>query len=98
VWSPGETLIIDWGVQGGLGVFCAVLTWSRFRFVRFAADEKAATALGLLADCFEVLGGVPKTVLADRMGALKGDVGANVVADRGPCAVRDPLRFPAGLL
>jgi hypothetical protein len=60
-------------------VFCAVLAWSRFRFVRFAADEKAATTLGLLAECFEALGGVPKTVLADRMGCLKAGVVANVV-------------------
>jgi hypothetical protein len=54
VWCPDETLIVDWGVQGGLHVFCAVLAWSRFRFVRFAADEKAATTFALLADCFEV--------------------------------------------
>ena len=27
VWMPGETLIIDWGTQGGLHVFCAVLAW-----------------------------------------------------------------------
>jgi hypothetical protein len=60
-------------------VFCAVLAWSRFRFVRFAADEKAATTLGLLAECLEMLGGVPKTVLADRMGCLKAGVVANVV-------------------
>ena len=79
VWSPGETLIIDWGSAGGLHVFCAVLAWSRFRFVRFAADERAATTLGLLAACFEVLGGVPKVVLADRMACLKGGVVANVV-------------------
>lgn len=79
IWTPGETLIIDWGVLGGVHVFCAVLAWSRFRFVRFAADEKAATTLGLLGECFEVLGGVPKVVLADRMGALKGGVVANVV-------------------
>ena len=79
VWAPGETLIIDWGVLDGVHVFCAVLAWSRFRFVRFAADEKAATTLGLLAECFEVLGGVPKVVLADRMGCLKGGVVANVV-------------------
>jgi hypothetical protein len=46
-------LIIDWGVEAGLHVFCAVLAWSRFRFVRFAADEKAATTFGLLAECFE---------------------------------------------
>ena len=79
VWAPGETLIIDWGVEGGLHVFCAVLAWSRWRFVRFARDEKATTTLGLLADCFEALGGVPKTVLADRMGCLKAGVVANVV-------------------
>ena len=79
VWTPGDTLVIDWGSEGGLHVFCAVLAWSRFRFVRFAADEKAATTLGLLAECLEVLGGVPKTVLADRMGCLKAGVVANVV-------------------
>jgi len=79
VWTPGDSLVIDWGSQGRLHVFCAVLAWSRFRFVRFAADEKAATTLGLLAGCFEVLGGVPETVLADRMGCLKAGVVANVV-------------------
>jgi transposase len=79
VWSPADTLVIDWGSQGRLHVFCAVLAWSRVRFVRFAADEKAATTLGLLAECFELLGGVPKTVLADRMGCLKAGVVANVV-------------------
>jgi transposase len=79
VWSPGEHLVIDWGSLGGLHLFCAVLAWSRFRFVRFAADERAATTLALLAECFEVLGGVPGKVLADRMGCLKGGVVANVV-------------------
>ena len=79
VWSPGEHLVIDWGVVGGVHVFCAVLAWSRWRFVRFAADEKAVTTLGLLAECFAELGGVPKVVLADRMGCLKGGVVANRV-------------------
>jgi transposase len=79
VWSPGEHLVIDWGALGGLHVFCAVLAWSRFRFVRFAADERAATTLAMLAECFEVAGGVPGKVLADRMGCLKGGVVANVV-------------------
>jgi transposase len=79
VWSPGEHLVIDWGAQGGVHVFCAVLAWSRVRFVRFAADEKSETTLAMLAECFEALGGVPGKVLADRMGCLKGGVVANVV-------------------
>jgi transposase len=78
-WSPGEHLVIDWGAEGGLHVFCAVLAWSRARFVRFAADERSATTLAMLAECFEALGGVPGVVLADRMGCLKGGVAANVV-------------------
>ena len=60
-------------------MFCAVLAWSRFRFVRFAAREDQATTLRFLAECFEILGGVPAVVLADRMGCLKGGVVANVV-------------------
>ncbi len=79
VWAPGETLIIDWGDEDGLQVFCAVSAWSRFRFVRFAADQRQTTTLRLLAECFEALGGVPKVVLSDRMGCLKGGVVAGVV-------------------
>jgi transposase len=87
VWSPGEYLVIDWGAEGGLHVFCAVLAWSRVRFVRFAADERAETTLALLAECLEVLGGVPGRVLADRMACLKGGVVANVVVP-APAYVR----------
>jgi transposase len=79
VWAPGQTLVIDWGVEAGLHVFCAVLAWSRFRFVRFATDERAQTTLALLAECFKTLGGVPAVVLADRMGCLKAGVVANKV-------------------
>lgn len=79
VWSPGEHLVIDWGVLGGLHVFCAVLAWCRVRFVRFADNERAETTMALLAECFEHLGGVPGVVLADRMGCLKGGVVANKV-------------------
>ena len=79
VWSPGEYLVIDWGVLNGVHVFCAVLAWSRTRFVRFADNERADTTLRFLAECFETLGGVPKVVLADRMGCLKGGVVANVM-------------------
>jgi transposase len=80
VWVPGQTLVIDWGtLPGGIKVFCAVVAWCRFRFVRFARDETAATTMALLAECFETIGGAPAKVLADRMGCLKGGVVANVV-------------------
>jgi transposase len=90
VWSPGQHLVIDWGVLGGLHVFCAVLAWSRVRFVGFADNERAETTLRLLAECFEYLGGVPGVVLADRMGCLKGGVVADRVVPTG-----DYVRFAA---
>ncbi|MEP7021945.1 MAG: IS21 family transposase [Pseudonocardiales bacterium] len=90
VWSPGEHLVIDWGVLNGLPVFCAVLAWSRVRFVRFADNERADTTLAMLAECFAALGGVPRAVLADRMGCLKGGVVADVVVP-----TPDYVRFAA---
>jgi len=88
VWAPGEVLVIDWGQEAGLHVFCSVSAWSRFRFVRFSDNERRDTTLRLLAECFEVLGGVPKLVLADRMGCLKAGVVANLVVP-----VPDYVRF-----
>jgi hypothetical protein len=49
------------------------------RFIYVADNERSETTLEALAACFEYLGGVPRTVLADRMGCLKGGVVANVV-------------------
>jgi transposase len=80
VWHPGEYLVFDWTDLGaGLHIFCAVLAWSRWRFVRFAADEQAHTTMGFLAEAFAAAGGVPEKTLTDRMGCLKGGVVANVV-------------------
>ncbi len=76
---PGEHLVIDWAEEAGRQIFCAVLAWSRYRFVRFGADQTRATTLALLAECLEELGGVPAVVLSDRMGCLKAGVVANVV-------------------
>jgi transposase len=77
--APGEHLVVDWATEAGLELFCAVLAWSRYRFVRFATDQTRATTLALLAECFEELGGVPGVVLTDRMGCLKAGVVANAV-------------------
>jgi Integrase core domain len=77
--TPGEHLVIDWATEGGWQLFCAVLAWSRYRFVRFGPDQTRETTLALLAECFEELGGVPAVVLTDRMGCLKAGTVANVV-------------------
>lgn len=80
VWAPGEYLVIDWAQAApGLFLFCAVLAFSRWRFVRFATDQKASTTLALIAEALAAIGGVPTRVLADRMACLKGGVVANVV-------------------
>ncbi len=79
VWAPGDMLVIDWGEIGPLFVFCAVLAWSRWRFVFFADNLRAESTFAALAACMEKLGGVPKTVLSDRMGCLKGGTVAGVV-------------------
>ena len=76
---PGQHLVIDWASEGGREIFCAVLAWSRVRFVRFADDQTRRTTLALLAECFTELGGVTAVVLSDRMACLKAGVVANVV-------------------
>lgn len=79
VWTPGDMLVIDWGEIGPLYVFCAVLAWSRWRFVFFADNLRAETTFAALAACFEAMGGVPATVLSDRMGCIKGGTVAGIV-------------------
>jgi transposase len=91
VATPGQHLVIDWTrIIPGLHMFCAVLAWSRYRFVRFAADETRETTLGLIAECFEELGAVTAVVLSDRMACLKNGVVANVVVPHP-----DYVRFAA---
>jgi transposase len=79
VWTPGDMLVFDWGEIGPLFVFCAVLAWSRFRFVCFADNLGADATLSGLAQCMETIGGVPKTLLTDRMGCLKATTVAGLV-------------------
>lgn len=77
--TPGEHLVIDWASEGGWEFFCAVLAWSRYRFVRIATDQTRATTLRLMAECFSDLSGVPAVVLTDRMACLRASIVANVV-------------------
>ena len=79
VWAPGDMVVFDWGEIGPLFVFCAVVGWSRYRFVYFTDNLGAEATMEALAECFERLGGVPKTALTDRMGCLKGGTVAGLV-------------------
>jgi transposase len=79
IWSPGDMVVFDWGEIGPLFVFCAVMAWSRVRFVSFADNLGAESTMTALARCFEYLGAVPKTALTDRMGCLKGATVAGLV-------------------
>jgi hypothetical protein len=79
VWIPGDMLVFDWGQIGRLYVFCAVLAWSRIRFVHFSDNLGAEATMEALAECFEYIGGVTRTALTDRMGCLKGGTVAGLV-------------------
>jgi transposase len=90
--SPGGFLVVDWAEEKPFSLFCAILPWSRWRFVRFAADRRRETVLALLAECFEEAGGVPVVVLSDRMAGLRATTVANVVVPH-PDYVRFALRY-----
>ncbi len=79
IWAPGDTVVFDWGEIGPLFVFCAVVAWSRFRFVYFTDNLGAEATMEALAECFETIGGVPHMALTDRMGCLKGGTVAGLV-------------------
>jgi hypothetical protein len=67
VWAAGEYLVIDWAEAApGLFVFCAVLAFSRWRFVRFAADQKATTTLAMITEALAAIGGVPAKAVEAR--------------------------------
>jgi hypothetical protein len=96
---PGEHLVFDRATEAGWEVFCAVLAWSRYRFIRFATDQKRQTTLALLAECFEELGGVPAVVLTDSDGLLAGLHGGQCSgAAPGVRAVLRSVWVPSGFL
>ena len=64
-------------------LFCAVLSLSLLRFVRFAGNERSGTTLSMLSELFVYLCVFPKVFLADRMGCLKGGVVSNKVVPIG---------------
>jgi hypothetical protein len=92
--GPGEYLVMDWAEAAtGLFVFCAVLAYSRWRFVRFATDQKASTTLAMIAEALAEIGGVPAKILARPDGLFERRCGGQRSGPHpGLCAVRLALR------
>jgi len=73
--GPGEQLQFDWGEftyeEGGvkhkLFGFLAILSYSRMRFACFTKRSDAPTLIRCLMAAFEYVGGLPQSVLTDRM-------------------------------
>jgi transposase len=84
--APGEQLQFDWGefVYEREGVlhkvfgFTAILSYSRMRFVTFVKRTDAPSLIRCLAATFEALGGLPRTVLTDRMKTVLLDMETGV--------------------
>jgi transposase len=80
--APGDFLIVDWGEVGRVATaagerkllcFCAVLGWSRWRYVRFFTCQRFQILAQGLASCFEELGGVTAKVLFDNAKTVTSD-------------------------
>jgi transposase len=73
--KPGEQLQFDWGevsyqhdgATRKLYAFTAVLSYSRMRFVVFVKRSDASTMIRCLMQACEYFGGLPRTMLTDRM-------------------------------
>ena len=99
IWAPGDTVVFDWGEIGPLFVFCAVVAWSRFRFVYFTDNLGAEATMEALAECFERIGGVPKNGTHRPHGMSEGRHGRRVGDPHSRVrALRHPLRVPSRLL
>ena len=73
---PGEQMQVDWGefgridwegVSRKLYVFCAILGYSRMRYIEFTLTQRLTTLMSCLTNSFEYFGGVSREVLFDNM-------------------------------
>jgi transposase len=79
--SPGEQAQVDFATFktpfGTVHALLVVLSWSRHLWVRFYCHQDQLTVLGGLHRAFVGFGGVPRTVLFDRMRAAVAGSGEN---------------------
>jgi len=78
--KPGEEGQVDFGYAGKMidpetgelrktWAFVMTLSWSRYQYVEFVFDQKAATWLRLHRNAFQFFGGVPRRVVLDNLKA-----------------------------
>ncbi len=73
--APGEQMQIDWGtfsyevegVRKKIYGMTAILSFSRMRFVLFSKRCDTASLIRAILDALEYFGGLPQTILSDRM-------------------------------
>lgn len=73
--APGEQMQIDWGtfsyeidgVRRKIYGMTAILSYSRMRYVIFSKRCDTASLIRAIQDAMEYFGGLPQTVLSDRM-------------------------------
>jgi hypothetical protein len=104
--GPGQHLVIDrTKIMPGLHLFCAVLAWGRYRFIRFATNENPRHHPRAGGQYFEEMGAVSAVLLSDRMACLKNGIVANVMVAHPdyvslptmgsvPTSVRAAIRSP----
>jgi transposase len=92
---PGEQAQVDFATFktsfGKVYVLLVVLSWSRYLWGRFFFHQDQLTVLGGLHRAFVAFGGVPKTLLFDRMKTAVADS----AADGGAIFNEEMLRFAA---
>ncbi len=69
-WSDCSEWGREWGFDGELWCFGAILCWSRWRFWWFTSSIDRHHTFEGLVSFFEAAGGVPQLARTDRMGAL----------------------------
>ena len=69
-WKETITFKLNTGDIIILNIFVFILSFSRFRIYRVSLSKTREVLCHLLNDCFEVIGGVPESVLFDNMRAV----------------------------
>ena len=98
ITEPGMWCQWDWAegpLLGGrkMSLFCAWLSWSRFRVIIPARDCKQETLITCLDRCMRILGGVPSYWLTDNERTITIDHVANPGSAPPPDGgLRRPLR------